>query len=56
VLSVDDTLARHTGKKIASAGMHRDPLLPMALWSYTLVVVWYATWSAARCRELWMMR
>jgi len=27
VLSLDDTLARHTGKHIASAGMPRDPLL-----------------------------
>jgi len=26
-LTLDDTLARHTGKRIASAGMHRDPLL-----------------------------
>ena len=26
-LSVDDTLARHTGKHISSAAMHRDPLL-----------------------------
>ena len=27
VVAVDDTLGRHTGKKIASASMHRDPLL-----------------------------
>ena len=27
VLAIDDTLARHTGKRISSAGMHRDPLL-----------------------------
>ena len=26
-LTLDDTLARHTGKHIASAGMHRNPLL-----------------------------
>lgn len=26
-LTLDDTLARHTGKRIAAAGMHRDPLL-----------------------------
>ena len=26
-LTLDDTLTRHTGKHIASAGMHRDPLL-----------------------------
>jgi hypothetical protein len=26
-LTLDDTLARHTGKHIAGAGMHRDPLL-----------------------------
>lgn len=28
--AVDDTLARHTGKRISSAGMHRDPLLSTA--------------------------
>jgi DDE superfamily endonuclease len=26
-LTLDDTLARHTGKRIAGAGMHHDPLL-----------------------------
>ena len=30
ILSVDDTLARHTGKHISSAAMHRDPLLSTA--------------------------
>lgn len=30
VVAVDDTLARHTGKKISSAGMHRDALLSTA--------------------------
>jgi hypothetical protein len=30
VLAVDETLARHTGKRISSAGMHRDPLLSTA--------------------------
>ena len=30
VLSVDDTLARHTGKHISSAAMHWDPLLSSA--------------------------
>lgn len=30
VLSLDDTLARHTGKHIAGAAMHRDPLLSTA--------------------------
>lgn len=29
-LTVDDTLARHTGKHIASGAMHRDPLLSTA--------------------------
>jgi len=29
-MTLDDTLARHTGKHIASAGMHRDPLLSTA--------------------------
>ena len=27
VLTIDDTLARHTGKHIAAGAMHRDPLL-----------------------------
>jgi hypothetical protein len=26
-LTIDDTLARHTGKHIAAGAMHRDPLL-----------------------------
>ena len=30
ILSVDDTLARHTGKHISSAAMHWDPLLSSA--------------------------
>ena len=30
MLTLDDTLARHTGKHIASAGMHRDALLSTA--------------------------
>ena len=30
VLIVDDTLGRHTGKNIAGASMHRDPLLSTA--------------------------
>lgn len=30
VLIVDDTLGRHTGKKIAAASMHRDPLTSTA--------------------------
>jgi hypothetical protein len=30
LVAVDDTLARHTGKHISSAGMHRDPLLSTA--------------------------
>jgi len=29
--AIDDTLARHTGKRISSAGMHRDPLLSTAV-------------------------
>lgn len=29
-MTLDDTLARHTGKHISSAGMHRDPLLSTA--------------------------
>ncbi len=30
LVAVDDSLARHTGKRISSAGMHRDPLLSTA--------------------------
>lgn len=30
LVALDDTLARHTGKHISSAGMHRDPLLSTA--------------------------
>jgi len=30
LVALDDTLARHTGKRISSAGMHRDPLLSTA--------------------------
>jgi DDE superfamily endonuclease len=41
---VDDTLGRHTGKKIAAASMHRDPLLstgrrPFFHWGHLWVVV-----------------
>ena len=41
---VDDTLGRHTGKRIAGASMHRDPLLSTALkplfhWGHVWVVV-----------------
>jgi hypothetical protein len=41
---VDDTLGRHTGKKIAGASMHRDPLLstakrPMFHWGHVWVVL-----------------
>jgi len=43
VVPVDDTLGRHTGKKIAAAGMHRDPLLstgkrPFFHWGHVWVV------------------
>lgn len=53
-LALDDTLARHTGKHIASAGMHRDPLLSCAgrpLWHFghewvvLAVVVHFARWN-----------
>jgi hypothetical protein len=41
---VDDTLGRHTGKRIAAASMHRDPLLstgrrPFFHWGHVWVVV-----------------
>src|SRR5262245_34974673 len=44
VIAIDDTLGRHTGKKIAGASMHRDPLLstakrPMFHWGHVWVVV-----------------
>lgn len=44
VVPVDDTLGRHTGKKIAGASMHRDPLLstgkrPFFHWGHLWVVV-----------------
>ena len=43
-LIVDDTLGRHTGKRIAAASMHRDPLLstgrrPFFHWGHVWVVV-----------------
>lgn len=44
VVAVDDTLGRHTGKRIAGASMHRDPLLstatrPLFHWGHLWVVV-----------------
>jgi len=44
VVPIDDTLGRHTGKKIAGASMHRDPLLstgrrPFFHWGHLWVVV-----------------
>lgn len=54
VLSLDDTLARHTGKHISSAGMHRDPLLSCAgrtffhfghNWVVLAVVVPFPKWG-----------
>lgn len=54
VLSLDDTLARHTGKHISSAGMHRDPLLSCASrpfwhfshnWIVLAVVVPFPNWG-----------
>jgi hypothetical protein len=53
-LTVDDTLARHTGKHISSAGMHHDPLLSSAghpfwhfghKWVVLAVVVHIARWN-----------
>jgi hypothetical protein len=43
-LVVDDTLGRHTGKRIAGASMHRDPLLstgrrPFFHWGHVWVVL-----------------
>lgn len=54
VVAVDDTLARHTGKKISSAGMHRDALLSTAtkvffhfghVWVVVAVVVEVKRWN-----------
>lgn len=44
VVPIDDTLGRHTGKKIAAASMHRDPLLstgrkPVFHWGHVWVVL-----------------
>jgi hypothetical protein len=44
VVPIDDTLGRHTGKRIAGASMHRDPLLstarrPFFHWGHLWVVV-----------------
>jgi hypothetical protein len=44
VVPIDDTLGRHTGKKIAGASMHRDPLLstgkrPFFHWGHLWVVM-----------------
>jgi hypothetical protein len=44
VVTVDDTLGRHTGKKIAAASMHRDPLQSTATrvafhWGHLWVVL-----------------
>jgi hypothetical protein len=44
VATLDDTLGRHTGKKIAGASMHRDPLLstgrrPLFHWGHLWVVL-----------------
>jgi hypothetical protein len=52
-LTLDDTLARHTGKHIASAGMHRDPLLstgakPYFHFGHNWVVLAYVNRSIVR--------
>ncbi len=53
-LTVDDTLARHTGKHIEAAAMHHDPLLSSAnkpffhfghQWVVLAVVVPFARWG-----------
>ena len=53
-LTVDDTLARHTGKHICSAAMHRDPLLSTAkkpyfhfghCWVVLSLVVFFPSWG-----------
>jgi len=56
LLAIDDTLARHTGKRISSAGMHRDPLLATAskaffhfghVWVVLAVVIKVPRWNKA---------
>lgn len=53
-LTIDDTLARHTGKHIAAGAMHRDPLLSCAgrpffhfghVWVVVAVVVAFPEWN-----------
>ncbi len=53
-LTIDDTLGRHTGKHIASAGMHRDPLLSTGAlpffhfghkWVVLAIVVEFPRWN-----------
>lgn len=53
-LTIDDTLARHTGKYISSAGMHRDPLLSSASrpfwhfghnWVVLAVAIYFERWD-----------
>jgi hypothetical protein len=54
VLTVDDTLARHTGKHIKLAAMHRDPLMSTATkpffhfghnWVVLAVVIHFPQWN-----------
>ena len=54
ILTIDDTLARHTGKHIASGAMHRDPLLSCGgrpffhfghNWVVVAVVVAFPEWN-----------
>lgn len=54
MLTIDDTLARHTGKHIAGAAMHRDPLLSTAKkpffhfghqWVVLAVVFAFPSWN-----------
>jgi hypothetical protein len=56
-LIVDDTLGRHTGKRIAGASMHRDPLLSTAKrvmfhWGHVWVVVAIEVELFGRCWAL----
>jgi hypothetical protein len=56
-LIVDDTLGRHTGKRIAGASMHRDPLLSTATrvmfhWGHVWVVLAIEVELFGRCWAL----
>ena len=57
VVAIDDTLGRHTGKRIAAASMHRDPLLstatrPLFHWGHVWVVLGV---TIRACNKSWCL-